>query len=343
MPFEFSMPPIGRAEPGVCSAPMETRTFGSLGPVSALTIGGGGLGQVWGTTSREEGIATLREAIDGGITWIDVAPLYGNGEAERVVGEAYDGALPAGVRLSTKCFLGNPPADEVRGRLEASLRESLERLRLARVDLFILHGMIIPDERAGQRGYRGTPRSLFASAVVPAFEALKMAGLIGGWGLSGIGVPQSVIETIASDPAPAAVQVVTNLLDSAGGMKTFDEPARPREILAAARARAVGVMGIRAVQAGALTDAIDRELPAESPEALDFAGAAPFRALAAELGQSPAALAHRYALSLPGVSTVILGVKNRAELRECLAAEAAGPLAAEIVARLDAVVVPSGP
>ncbi len=317
---------------------MEQRTFGTLGQVSALTIGGGGLGQVWGATTRDEGVATLREAIDGGIDWIDVAPLYGNGEAERVVGETFAGALPPGVRISTKCFLGNPPADEVAARLEASLRESLERLCLGRVDLFLLHGMVIPDERAGQRGYRGTPRSLFAGHVVPAFERLKGLGLIGGWGISGIGVPAAVIETIETSPQPDAVQIVTNVLDSAGGMKTFDEPARPRRILAAAAARGLGVMGIRAVQAGALTDAIDRDLPADHPEALDFARAAPFRALAAELSQTPAFLAHRYALSMSGVSTVILGVKNRAELRECLAAEAAGPLSSAVIGRVDVMV-----
>jgi len=59
-----------------------------------------------------------------------------------------------------------------------------------------------------------------------------------------------------------------------------------------------------------------------------------FAGLAAELGESPAALAHRYTLSL-GVDTVVLGVKNRAELAECVAAAAAGSLAADLVARID--------
>ena len=47
----------------------------------------------------------------------------------------------------------------------------------------------------------------------------------------------------------------------------------------------------------------------------------------AERGESAALLAHRYALSMPDLATVMIGVKNRAELEECLAAEAAGPLA----------------
>ena len=39
---------------------METRKFGNLGEISALTLGGGGIGQVWGPTSREEAVATVR-------------------------------------------------------------------------------------------------------------------------------------------------------------------------------------------------------------------------------------------------------------------------------------------
>jgi aryl-alcohol dehydrogenase-like predicted oxidoreductase len=97
-------------------------------------------------------------------------------------------------------------------------------------------------------------------------------------------------------------------------------------------------MGIRVVQAGALTDKIDRPLPADHPEVLDYARAIGFRRLCAELGASPAAIAHRYALSMDGVNTVVLGVKNRHELAECVAAAAEGPLAADLIARIDASV-----
>ena len=315
---------------------MEHREFGTLGPVSALTLGGGGTGQVWGATTRDEAIATVRSAVEGGIDFLDVAPGYGDGEAERVVGEAFGGRLPAGVRISTKHRLGAPPPEEVASALENSLSESLERLRLDRVDLFILHGMTLPNDFAGDA--RGTPRKLFVEAVRPAFEALVADGRIGAWGISGIGVPSALLETLAEDPAPAAIQCVTNLLNSPGAMQTFAEDPRPRKLIAAANARGVGVMGIRAVQAGALTDAIDRELADDHPEVIDFRRAAPFRALAAEAGESPASLAHRYALAMEGVATLILGVKNRTELAECLAAEAKGPLSPDLMARIDAAV-----
>jgi aryl-alcohol dehydrogenase-like predicted oxidoreductase len=331
---------------------MEERAFGRLGTVSALTLGGGGLGQIWGATTREEAVATVRAALDGGIRLLDLAPSYGDGEAELVVGEALGGRLPDGVRVTTKCLLGAPPAGDVYSDLHASLTASLERMRLPRVDLFVLHGQIVPD------GWRpppppaaantttpvadvrraGTPRSLFVQAVRPAFERLRDEGLIGDWAITGIGVPSAIIETLEDAPRPAAVQCITNLLDSPGGLARYDEPPRPREIAAAAVRAGVAVMGIRAVQAGALTDGIDRELPEGHSERRDFERAAPFRAIARELGESAAAAAHRYALSMEGVSTVVLGVKNRVELADCLAAEARGPLEPSVIARIDGAV-----
>ena len=103
--------------------------------------------------------------------------------------------------------------------------------------------------------------------------------------------------------------------------------------MAAARANGVGIMGIRAVQAGALTAAIDRPLPEDHPEMRDYARAAGFRNLASELGVNPAILAHRYALSL-AIDTLVLGVKNRQELAECVAAAEAGPLSPDLMARI---------
>ena len=314
---------------------MRKREFGSLGPVSALTLGGGGIGQVWGPTTREESVATVIEAVESGIDFLDVAPGYGNGEAELVVGEAFNGRLPAGVRISTKCRLGNPDAREVAGILETSLNESLARLKLDSVDLFFIHNMIVPDDTADV--YLGTPCSLFIEAARPALEELRRRGRIGAWGITGIGVPDAVIETLRDDPPPAAVQAISNLLDSPGALKRFDGPARPRDIIAAAAGRGVGVMGIRAVQAGALTDAFDRELPEDNADMADYLRSGAFRDLAREVGESPASLAHRYALTMEGVSTVVLGVKDRQELRESVESEARGPLSSELVARIDAL------
>jgi aryl-alcohol dehydrogenase-like predicted oxidoreductase len=163
-------------------------------------------------------------------------------------------------------------------------------------------------------------------------------GIIGAWGLTGIGHPDTIIQLLREQPTPAAVQCIANLLNSPGGLQFFKGPARPREVMAAARANGVAVMGIRAVQAGALTAAIDRPLPTDHAEVRDYQRAAGFRALCADLGENPAVVAHRYALGLD-IDTLVLGVKNRQELAECVAAAEAGPLAAELMTRVDAAVV----
>ena len=317
---------------------MQQHGFGRLWPVSALTLGGGGIGMVWGETTFDECIATVRDAVSSGINLIDLAPSYGNGKAEEVVGEAFDGRLPTGVRVTSKCGLGNAPRAEIEPLLRQSIEGSLKRLRRSRLDLFFLHSNVVPDAQYIARwpdgARRMTPYDTFVAEVRPIFERLVGEGLIGAWGLTGIGHPDTIVRLLGERPAPAAVQCIANLLDSPGALKFFDGPAKPREVMAAARTNGVGVMGIRAVQAGALTGALYRPLPADHPEMRDYARADGFRRLAAELGITPAFLAHRYALSLP-VDTVVLGVKNRTELAECVAAADAGPLPAELLARVD--------
>ena len=318
---------------------MDKGNLGPLGPVSRLTLGGGGLGQLWGQTDRAECVATLRAAVDAGIDLIDLAYRYGEGEAEEVFGEAFEGRPPSGVHVTSKCLLGNTPGDQIETRLRQSIHDSLARLRLQRLDLFFLHSNVAPDGHPMQRhpdaGARMTAQSDFVTVVRPCFEAFVAEGLIGAWGLTGIGHPDAIIELLGNRPAPAVVQCIANAMDSPGALKFYDEPARPRDIIAVAQENGVGVMGIRAVQAGALTDAIDRDLPPDHGEVRDFNQAAAFRTLAAELGLSAATLGHRYALSMAGVDTVVLGVKNRSELAECVAAAAAGPLPDEIIARVD--------
>lgn len=319
---------------------MQYGRLGSLDHVSRLTLGGGGLGRLWGETTTDEAVATVFAAIDGGITLIDTAPMYRDCEA--VIGEAFNGRIPDGVRITSKCQLGAPPAGEAAGRLEASLDASLSAMRLSRVDIFFLHSNIRPDDYVyarhdDRKDLFSTPWQTYASEVVPALESLKANGRIGAWGVTGVGVPVAIQAALAYEPAPDVVQAVANLMDSPGGMRNYAERAAPRSIIAAAKAHGVGVMGIRAVQAGALTSAIDRTMSPNHPESQDFERAAPFRALCAELGEDPADVAHRYSLGMAGVDTVILGVKNRTEFAQCLAAEAKGALSAEVMARIDAL------
>lgn len=321
---------------------MQTRRLGELWPVSALTLGGGGLGQGWGKTDRAEAVATVHAAVEAGITLLDLAPLYGRGEAEAVVGAAFDGVWPSQMRVTTKCMIGSRHFDGLEERLEKSLLRSLATLKREQADIYFLHSNIHPDDYVYEQDldyqtYGAVPWSIFIDRIVPVFEKLKARGLIGAWGITGTGLPRAIMEALRGEPKPAVTQAIANLMDSAGGMRRYEEPAEPRNIIRTAKNNDVGVMGIRAVQAGALTEAIDRPLPSDHPETKDYAKAAPFRALCKEIGENPAVVAHRYALAMEGVDTVVLGVKNRRELGDIVAAEARGPLEADILRRIEAL------
>src|ERR1700733_14579623 len=142
---------------------MKTQKFGPLGDVSVLTLGGGGLGQLWGPTTREECVSTVKAAVDAGITLLDLAPRYGDGKAEQVVGEAFGGRLPSGVRVTTKCNLGNPPPERIERTLRQSIEASLRLTQLDRFDVFFLHSNIVP---LGDGMWRRADTSRFAPLEV---------------------------------------------------------------------------------------------------------------------------------------------------------------------------------
>lgn len=320
---------------------MKYNKLGNLFDVSALALGGGGIGQVWGETSQDEAIATVQEAYKEGITLFDMAPLYGQGEAERVMGLVFQDGYPADVRVTTKCMLGATPTNEIEQRLTSSLQESCERLKRDYIDVYILHGFVIPDDWQGAKRPDILPRvaveySTYLEYVIPAFEKLKQSGRIGAFGITAASVQSSNLATLSAAIKPDVVQCITNVLDSPGGMVISDEQPQPRAVIEAAASQSVGVMGIRAVAAGSLTDSIDRNVRDTSMEARDFKAASGFRNFAAREGIPVAQLAHQYALSMAGVDTVVLGVKNRTELRQCLAAEALPRLGASSMKEVEA-------
>ena len=69
---------------------MQKRTLGNSGlEVSALGFGCMGISFGYGpATSREDGLAIIRAAVDGGVTFFDTAEAYGPFTNEEVVGEA---------------------------------------------------------------------------------------------------------------------------------------------------------------------------------------------------------------------------------------------------------------
>ena len=322
---------------------MEKRSFKPYGSISALTLGGGGLGQVWGETTREEAIATVNLALENGINHLDVAPMYGKGEAERVVGEVFKGKDLGDVKITTKCRLGTLPDDEVYERLISSLEKSLVNLNMERVDLFLLHSQLRQDDFQlytlnEHRETNTTSLSCYYNAVIPAFERLKQEGKIGSWGIGGLGQNQAILEALNHEIQPEAIQCVVNPLNSAGAIGYVDQDFDPQKILTESQKVGVPILGIRAVQAGALTLKMDREPHPSGFDVRDFEDydkAEPFRKLASEWKMNPSTLAHRYALSAEKVSSVILGVKNRSELLDCIKAESLGELNQDQISTID--------
>ena len=93
-------------------------------------------------------------------------------------------------------------------------------------------------------------------------------------------------------------------------------------------------MGIRAVQAGALTSAIDHSCPPTILRCTILPGRPGSDDWLKRLASPP--LRWRIATR----DTLVLGVKNRTELAECVAAADTGPFPSELMARVDEVVPP---
>jgi diketogulonate reductase-like aldo/keto reductase len=112
---------------------------------------------------RQTELAALRLGIDLGMTLIDTAEMYGEGQAEELVAEAIAGWRDK-VFIVSKVYPFNASR---RGAIDACER-SLKRLRTDRIDLYLLH-------------WRG---SFPLTETVTAFELLRSRGKIRHWGVS---------------------------------------------------------------------------------------------------------------------------------------------------------------
>ena len=314
---------------------MQQRVLGKTGlSVSAITLGGGGIGMVWGATTEDECIETVKYAVASGINIIDVAPVYGNGKAEEVVGTAWSD-LATKPLLATKVFIRPRERSDLSGAIRRSLEGSLTRLGREQIDIFQLHNQIEPREPVSP--LRLTLQEVAGTGgVLETMQQLKEEGLVREIGFTGI-ARHDVVRELFSDGRLATVQLVTNILNSEGEMGVAEDgPYRDHlEMVGLARSAQFGIFGIRPFAAGSLTAAVDRSLPADHPVAVDFDfGQRHLGFLTAETASSLAVVAMRYALSLPGVSTVVTGAKNRAELDDAIVAAQAGPLPSALMERL---------
>jgi aryl-alcohol dehydrogenase-like predicted oxidoreductase len=100
-------------------------------------------GWMWGGTDEAQSIATIRSAIDRGVTLIDTAPVYGFGRSEEIVGKVLEGSLRHKVTIATKVGLAWKDRavyrDSRPARIRQEIEDSLRRLRTDVIDLYQVH------------------------------------------------------------------------------------------------------------------------------------------------------------------------------------------------------------
>src|SRR4051794_11917843 len=133
---------------------------------------------------RRDEIAAIRRGIDLGLTLVDTAEMYGDGRSEELVGEAIAGRRDE-VFLVSKVYPHNASARA----MPRSCEESLRRLGVAAIDLYLLHW----------------PGAVPLAETVAAFEALQRAGKIRHWGVSNFDA--GAMRALWRTPGGAAAQV----------------------------------------------------------------------------------------------------------------------------------------
>jgi aryl-alcohol dehydrogenase-like predicted oxidoreductase len=125
---------------------MKQRRLGLNGPlVSAIGLGGAAMGDIYGATDQAEALATIRRALDLGVTFIDTSDAYGPFTNEELIGRAIAGRRDE-VVLSTKVGIVLDPTGPgrigVNGRPEhvrSAIDASLRRLQVDSIEVYYLH------------------------------------------------------------------------------------------------------------------------------------------------------------------------------------------------------------
>lgn len=112
---------------------------------------------------RGEEIKALQTGVDSGLTLIDTAEMYGDGDSEKLIAEAL-GDRREELFIVSKVYPHNGSETGVK----AACERSLKRLQTDRIDLYLLHW------RGGED----------LEGVIAGFESLRAAGKIRHWGVS---------------------------------------------------------------------------------------------------------------------------------------------------------------
>ncbi len=136
-------------------------------------------------------LQALRRGIELGLTLIDTAEMYGEGNAESLVGEALAG-LREKIFLVSKVY----PQNASRAGVIAACERSLKRLGTDRLDLYLLH-------------WRGSHP---LSETIAGFEALCKSGHIRHWGVSNFDTEDMEELFAAGGGACATNQILYNVM-----------------------------------------------------------------------------------------------------------------------------------
>jgi aryl-alcohol dehydrogenase-like predicted oxidoreductase len=318
---------------------MEFRRLGASGlHVPALSFGAGTFGGrgplfgAWGSTDADEARRLIDLCLDAGVNMFDTADVYSDGDSESVLGAAIRGRRDR-VLISTKTALpvGDGPNDAgtSRARLIAACDAALDRLGTDYIDLLQLHAYDA-----------GTP----VEEVLATLDDLVRQGKVRYVGASNFAGWQ-VMKSLAcaerhGRPRYVAHQVYYSLV---GRDYEWD-------LMPLALDQGLGALVWSPLGWGRLTGHVRRgqRLPARSrlhdtaafgPPVDDerlFAIVDVLDELAEETGRTIPQLAMNWLLHRPTVSSVIIGARTEAQLRDNLGA-VGWELSAEQVARLDRV------
>ena len=276
------------------------RPLGRAGfEVTELTLGGAGLGGLYGPVPEEAAVQTVLRAVDLGINYIEGAPFYG--ECEHRYGKALAalGNHSGGLRICTK--VGMHPArdsDYSAAAARWSVEESLKILGLGSVDLVQVHALDTVD-MATVLGPQG---------AVAELERMRDEGKLRAIGFAIRGASYHR-QAIASGRFDAIL-----IHDDFSLIRRTDD-----SVIAEAAAAGVGVLVARALMTGLLAgpDPRANERLAAHPDA---SAAVDWWRWAQEREVPLQAVALQFAMRHPGVSSVVVGASSPREVEQNVSA-----------------------
>jgi len=193
--------------------------------VSIMGLGGYHLGTIG---SKREAVRIVQAAVEAGITFLDNAWEYHDGESERLMGQALaDGGLRDEVFLMTKCCTHG------RGKEAAfrQLHESLRRLKTDHLDLWQIHEVV----------YENDPERHFAKdGAVEALAEAKRQGKVRFVGFTGHKDPHLHLKMLKYGFPFDACQLPLNCFDAT--FRSFE-----REVLPELLVRGIAPLGMKAI------------------------------------------------------------------------------------------------